>query len=116
MARDLIYLAAVVWFSRRGLAGRVSISIGVGFCIEVVEKALGNHGALEISSSGQDSQFKGMVFTGLLRGNGIDIRIYGGGHGATTASSSGSGGPSSARRFNCTYDSVSDARASIGNA
>ena len=45
MARGFVYLAAVVdWFSRRVLAWRVSITMEVDFCLEVVEEALARHG------------------------------------------------------------------------
>src|SRR5580693_7202692 len=44
MARGFVYLAAVVdWFSRRVLAWRVSITMEVDFCQEVIEEALARH-------------------------------------------------------------------------
>ncbi|MEM9047577.1 MAG: IS3 family transposase [Pseudomonadota bacterium] len=58
MARGFIYLAAVVdWFTRRVLAGRVSITLEVDFCIEAVKEALARYGAPEIFNSDQGSQF-----------------------------------------------------------
>jgi len=66
MARCFLYLAADVdWFSRRVLAWRLSISMGVSFCIEGVEGALSKYGAPEIFNSDQGSQFASMAFTGL---------------------------------------------------
>jgi len=116
MARGFVYLAAVVdWFSRRVLAWRLSISMDVSFCIEAVEEALDKYGAPEIFNSDQGSQFTSMAFTGLLRDNEIAISMDGRG----------------AWRDNVfverlwrsikyeevylrAYDTVSDARASIG--
>src|ERR1017187_841190 len=48
MARGFVYLAAVIdWFSRRVLAWRVSITMDVEFCLEVVGDALARHGRPE---------------------------------------------------------------------
>jgi putative transposase len=45
MARGFVYLVVVLdWFSRRALAGRVSITMEVDFCVEAVEEALGRYG------------------------------------------------------------------------
>jgi len=116
MARGFVYLAAVVdWFSRRILAWRVSITMEVGFCLEAVEEALARHGRPEIFNTDQGSQFTGADFTGLLLDNAIAISMDGKG----------------AWRDNVfverlwrsvkyeevylrAYDSVSEARASIG--
>ncbi len=55
IARGFICLAAVLgWFTLRVLAGRVSITLEVDFCIEPVEKALARHGTAEIFNT--DSQ------------------------------------------------------------
>ena len=87
----------------------------VDFCLEAVADALARHGRPEIFNTDQGSQFTSAAFTGLLRDNGIDISMDGRG----------------AWRDNVfverlwrsvkyeevylrAYDSVSDARASIG--
>ena len=116
MARGFVYLAAVVdWFSRRVLSWRVSISMDASFCIEAVEEALGRYGKPEIFNTDQGSQFTSIAFTTLLCDNGIAISMDGRG----------------AWRDNVfverlwrsikyeevylrAYDTVSDARASIG--
>jgi putative transposase len=116
MARGFVYLAAVVdWFSRRVLSWRLSISMDASFCIEAVEEALGRYGRPEIFNTDQGSQFTGMAFTRVLRDNEIAISMDGRG----------------SRRDNVfverlwrsikyeevylrAYDTVSDARASIG--
>ncbi len=116
MARGFVYLAVVLdWFSRRVLAWRVSITLEAAFCVEALEDALARHGKPEISNTDQGSQFTGGAFTGVLLKNKIAISMDGKG----------------AWRDNVfverlwrsvkyeevylrAYDSVSDARASIG--
>jgi putative transposase len=116
MARGFVYLAVVLdWYSRRVLSWRLSITMEVDFCLDAVEEALARHGKPEIFNTDQGSQFTSAAFTGLLRDNGIAISMDGRG----------------AWRDNVfverlwrsvkyeevylrAYDSVSDARASIG--
>jgi putative transposase len=116
MERGFVYLAAVLdWFSRRVLAWRVSITLEAAFCVEAVEDALARHGKPEVFNTDQGSQFTGAAFTGVLIKNKIAISMDGKG----------------AWRDNVfverlwrsvkyeevylrAYDSVSDARASIG--
>lgn len=116
MARGFVYLTAVVdWFSRRVLSWRVSITMEVAFCLEAVEEALARYARPEIFNTDQGSQFTSAVFTGVLLDNAIAISMDGKG----------------AWRDNVfverlwrsvkyeevylrAYDSVSEARASIG--
>jgi putative transposase len=116
MARGFVYLAVVLdWFSRRVLSWRVSITMEAAFCVETLEDALAKHGKPAIFNTDQGSQFTGMAFTGVLIKNGIAISMDGKG----------------AWRDNVfverlwrsvkyeevylrAYDSVSDARTSIG--
>jgi putative transposase len=116
MARGFVYLAIVLdWFSRRVLAWRVSITMEATFCVETLEDALAKHGKPDIFNTDQGSQFTGAAFTGVLADNGIAISMDGKG----------------AWRDNVfverlwrsvkyeevylrAYDSVSEARASIG--
>ena len=116
MARGFVYLAVVLdWYSRRVLSWRVSITMEVDFCLEAVEEALAKYGKPEIFNTDQGSQFTSAAFTGLLRDNGVAISMDGRG----------------AWRENVfverlwrsvkyeevylrAYDSVSEARASIG--
>src|SRR5665213_2963939 len=113
MARGFVYLAAVLdWFSRRVLAWRGSITLEAAVC---VEDALARHGKPEVFNTDQGSQFTGAAFIGVLIKNKIAISMDGKG----------------AWRDNVfverlwrsvkyeevylrAYDSVSDARASIG--
>src|SRR5215203_3749235 len=116
MARGFVHLTAVVdWFSRRVLAWRLSITLEASFCIEALEEALARYGRPEIFNTDQDSQFTSHDFTGVLLKNEIAISMDGKG----------------AWRDNVfverlwrsikyeevylkAYDSVSEARASIG--
>jgi len=116
MARGFVYLAVVLdWFSRRVLSWRLSITMEAAFCVETLADALARHGKPDIFNTDQGSQFTGSAFTGVLACNGIAISMDGKG----------------AWRDNVfverlwrsvkyeevylhAYDSVSDARASIG--
>ena len=116
MARGFVYLAVVLdWFSRRVLSSRLSITMEAAFCVETLKDALARHGKPDIFNTDQGSQFTGQAFTGVLIENGIAISMDGQG----------------AWRDNVfverlwrsvkyeevylkAYDSVSDARASIG--
>jgi putative transposase len=103
------------WFSRRVLSWRLSITMEAAFCVETLEDALARHGKPDIFNTDQGSQFTGQAFTGVLANNEIAISMDGKG----------------AWRDNVfverlwrsvkyeevylrAYDSVSDARASIG--
>ena len=47
MARDFVYLAAVVtWYSRRVLSWRLSITSDRAFCIDALEEALQRYGVI----------------------------------------------------------------------
>src|SRR5437879_1873522 len=116
MAKGFVYLAVVLdWFSRRVLSWRVSITMEAAFCVEALQEALAKHGKPETFNTDQGSQFTGAAFTGVLIKNGIAISMDGRG----------------AWRDNVfverlwrsvkyeevylkAYDSVSEARASIG--
>jgi len=116
MAKGFIYLAVVLdWFSRRVLSWRVSITMEASFCIAALQEALGKHGKPEIFNTDQGSQFTCEAFTDVLTRNEIRISMDGKG----------------AWRDNVfverlwrtvkyeevylhAYDSVSDARTSIG--
>jgi putative transposase len=116
MARGFVYLAVVLdWASRRVLSWRVSITMEAAFCVETLEDALAHHGKPDIFNTDQGSQFTGTAFTGVLIKYAIAISMDGKG----------------AWRDNVfverlwrsvkyeevylrAYDSVSDARASIG--
>src|SRR5450432_328541 len=117
MERGFVYLAVVLdWFNRRVLSWRLSITMEAAFCVETLEDALARHGKSDIFNTDQGSQFTGSAFTGVLANKGIAISMDGKG----------------AWRDNVfverlwrsvkyeevylrAYDSVSEARASIGH-
>ena len=78
MARGFVDLAAVVdWSSRRVLAWRLSITMEAGFCIEALEEALARHGRPSIFNTDQGAQFTSQEFTAVLRNAGIAIGMDG---------------------------------------
>ena len=77
-ARGFIYLAAVLdWFTRRVLAWRVSITLEADFCIEALEEALTRHGAPEILTTDQGSQFTSTEFIKVLAAREIKTSMDG---------------------------------------
>jgi putative transposase len=116
MERGFVYLAVVLdWFSRRVLSWRVSITMEAAFCVETLQDALARHGKPDIFNTDQGSQFTSVAFTGVLDDNGIAISMDGKGAWRDNVF---------VERLWCSikyeevylraYDSVSDARASIG--
>jgi putative transposase len=78
MARGFVYLAAVVdWYSRRVLSWRLSITMEAGFCIEAVEEAMARYGKPDIFNTDQGAQFTSQAFTGVLLKAGIAISMDG---------------------------------------
>jgi putative transposase len=78
MAHGFVYLAAVVdWFSRRVLAWKLSITMETSFCIEALEEALSMNEKPEIFNTDQGSQFTSEAFTGRLKKERIDISMDG---------------------------------------
>lgn len=78
MRRGFIYLAAVVdVFSRRVLSHRISITLETGFCIEALQEALELHGKPGIFNTDQGSQFTSSDFTKVLQGREISISMDG---------------------------------------
>src|SRR5258705_5827906 len=65
MARGFVYLAVVLdWFSRRVLSWRLSITMEAAFCVETLQDAMARHRKPEIFNTDQGSQFTGQAFTG----------------------------------------------------
>jgi putative transposase len=116
MAKGFVYLAVVLdWFARRVLAWRVSITMEASFCVETLEEALAKHGKPEIFNTDQGSQFTGAAFTGSLTTH--DIKISMDGKGAWRDNVFVERLWRSVKYeevYLRAYDSVSDARSSIG--
>jgi len=110
-----IYLVAVMdWFSRYVLSWAVSITMDVGFCLEALDHAL-EVARPDIVNTDQGAQFTSHDFTGRLVSAGIQMSMDGRGRALDNVF---------VERLWRTvkyeevylraYDSVSDARASIG--
>ena len=116
MARGFVYLAAVVdWFSRRVLAWRLSITQEAAFCVEALEDALARHGRPEVFNTDQGSQFTSHAFTGVLLTAGIAISMDGKGSWRDNVFVERLWRSIKYEEvYLRAYDTVSDARASIG--
>jgi len=78
MPRGHLYLVAVVdWYSRKVLSWRLSNTLDVSFCLEVLEEAIALHGRPEIFNTDQGSQFTSHAFTSLLQKHEIRISMDG---------------------------------------
>ena len=77
MARGFLYLAAIIdWYSRYVLSWRLSNTMDVGFCVDVLEEALGK-GRPDIFNTDQGAQFTSKVFISLLEQHGVSISMDG---------------------------------------
>jgi putative transposase len=77
-AKGHYYLVAVMdWWSRKVLSWRIDNSLGVEFCVEVLQEALEQYGKPEVFNSDQGSQFTSLAFTGCLQAAGIRISMDG---------------------------------------
>jgi putative transposase len=116
MARGFVYLAVVLdWSSRRVLSWRVSITMEADFCVAALEEALAKHGKPDIFNTDQGSQFTGSAFTSVLKAH--DIKISMDGKGAWRDNVFVERLWRSVKYeevYLRAYDSVSDARASLG--
>jgi putative transposase len=78
MRRGFLYMVAVMdWATRKVLAWRVSNTMEVEFCLDVLEEALARFGRPEIFNTDQGSQFTSPRFTGLLQQAGVRISMDG---------------------------------------
>jgi putative transposase len=116
MARGFVYLGAVVdWFSRRVLSWRLSITMETEFCTEALEEALTHHGKPEIFNTDQGSQFTSAAFTGVLLNADIAISMDGKGSWRDNVFVERLWRSVKYEEvYLRAYDTVSDARASIG--
>ena len=78
MRRGFLSLVAVMdWATRKVLAWRVSNTMEVEFCLEVVEEAMARFRRPEIFNTDQGSQFTSPRFTGVLQRAGVRISMDG---------------------------------------
>lgn len=72
------YLVAIMdWYSRKVLSWRISNTLEVGFCLEVLEEAMARYGTPDIFNSDQGSQFTSNRFTERLSAAGVAISMDG---------------------------------------
>jgi len=77
MRRGFVYLMAIMdWFSRFVVAWRISLTLEVEFCIEVLEEALGR-ARPEIFNSDQGAQYTSPRFTEKLEAAQVRISMDG---------------------------------------
>jgi putative transposase len=76
--RGFLYLVAIMdWFTRKGLAWRISNTCEAEFCVEAFNEAVHRFGAPEIMNSGQGSQFTSFAWTDRMKRAGIRISMDG---------------------------------------
>lgn len=77
LKHGFLYLAAIIdWFSRFVIAWRLSNTLDVHFCLEMLQEAL-SYGQPAIFNTDQGSQFTSNDFTGMLADRHIDISMDG---------------------------------------
>jgi len=77
LKRGFLYLAAIMdWFSRFVIAWRLSNTLDIYFCLEMLREALG-YGQPLIFNSDQGVQFTSNKFTGILEARKIEISMDG---------------------------------------
>ena len=78
MRKGWMYLCAVVdGYSRKVLAWRLSNTMDVKFCVQVVQEAIARWGAPANFNTDQGSQLSSDAFTAQLKRHGIRISMHG---------------------------------------
>jgi putative transposase len=73
-----IYLVAIIdIYSRKVLSWKISNTMDVDFCIDILKEAIDKYGKPEIFNSDQGSQFTSNDFTDILKDNKIKISMDG---------------------------------------
>ena len=117
MAKGFVYVVAIMgWYSRKVLAWRLSNTMDADFCVEALEEAISRYGAPALFNTDQGAQFTSDAFTGILKE--ADIRISMDGKGRWVDNVFVERLWRSLKYeevYLKAYDSVSQARLSIGN-
>ena len=78
VAGSTVYLIAIIdLFSRKILSWRISNTMDIHFCIDVLEEAIGKYGMPAIFNTDQGSQFTSPKFTDILESYNIRISMDG---------------------------------------
>ncbi len=116
MRRGFLYLVAIMdWTSRKVLAWRLSNTMDADFCVRALEEAIARYGSPEIFNTDQGSQFTSFAFTGTLKQAGTKISMDGKGRWMDNVFIERLWRSVKYEEvYLKAYDSVSEARASIG--
>jgi len=78
LGKGFLYLTAVIdWYSRKILSWRLSNTMDVDFCMNVVRDAMMRYGKPKIFNTDQGSQYTSLAFTGMLKEEGIRLSMDG---------------------------------------
>jgi len=78
MGQGFVYLAAVIdWYSRKVLSWKLSTTMDLTLCTEVLNEALEKYGNPEIFNTDQGSQYTSNLHTSILKDHGIRISMDG---------------------------------------
>lgn len=78
LERGWAYLVVIMdWFSRAVLAFRLSNTMGVEFCLEALEEALGHWGPPEIFNTDQGAQFTSIEWVAMLLAHEVRVSMDG---------------------------------------
>ncbi len=73
-----MYLYAILdWASHQVLAWRLSNTLMTDFCLDAMQEAIAQYGCPEIFNTDQGCQFTSQEFTGLVKGQRIQISMDG---------------------------------------
>jgi putative transposase len=78
LERGWAYLVVIMdWFSRAVLAWRLSNTLGVEFCLEALEEALGQWGPPEIFNTDQGAQYTAIEWVAVLLAHEVKVSMDG---------------------------------------
>lgn len=76
--KGFMYLVAIKdWYSRKVLSWRLSNTMDISFCLEVLDEAIMKYGTPEIFNTDQGSQYTSIEFTDKLKEHNIKISMDG---------------------------------------
>jgi len=116
MAKGFVYLVAILdLYSRKVVAWRTNNTLTSDFCVEALQEAIARFGRPEIFNTDQGSQFTAAAFTDVLKAHDIAISMDGKGRWVDNVFVERLWRSVKYEEvYLRAYDSVSDARASIG--
>jgi len=77
-AKGFFYLIAIIdWYSRKVLSWRLSNTLDLSFCLDVLQEALRKYGVPEIFNTDQGSHFTADGWVSILKEHGVQISMDG---------------------------------------